>query len=228
MRNKTDRNKIISVYPLQTTHAHFLSFKNVLTSMNTPKKNYAIVWFIVLLLLTWGQSSCKKDDDDTDTPVDTSNVVQDNSSVSFKVNGGPSSLNNKHVIFSNFFVDETFAGYDDSIQGTQIRAVALWNNSPVYLDMRLPDTIAKFYQFVEPTDLNNPSYPTINNYFELRLPGIAPLVLPKFVNIKVTQYDAIGGRIKGTIGGTFYDYSMNGEEMLITLSEGMFDIKRSQ
>lgn len=186
------------------------------------QRHYYLLAYICAIVFStlWG---CDKNNDDpnNNTPGDTT-IVADNE-VTFKVNGGPSTINGKTVFFTNFFLDETHAGRVDSLNATILEAVALWDNNPVYLNIMLPDTIAKFYKFEETFP---PTFPTVNKQFEIIINGF-PLQQIAYVNIKITEYGAVGGRIKGTINAKMYDYSQ-GAEAVVFINEGEFNFLRTQ
>lgn len=184
--------------------------------------NYLLTWVCCIALFSlW---SCNKNNDDPiDTNPDDTTAVAENE-LTFKIVGGPDAYNGKTVFFTNFFLDETYVGVVDSINGTVIEGVALWDNKPAYLKILLPDTIAQFYKFEETFP---PTYPDVNKYFEINLNGALSLQQIAYTNIKITEYGAVGGRIKGTINAKLYDYSQGFEE-IVFINEGEFDFLRTQ
>lgn len=185
-------------------------------------------WLLLLVAaLGLPQVGCNRDDDDDTTIDDTTTVVLENE-LNFRLIGGPDAIDNKTVLFSNFYTQQTNAGYNASIGGTEIEAVAQWNNTPAYLHLLLPDTLAQFYKFEETLPPTYPTYPTNNKYIQVQLQGALPLEVIKFMNIKITEYGPVGGRIKGTLNGSFYDYTETPAGTTVNLVEGEFDFLRTQ
>lgn len=174
---------------------------------------YLCSLFIVLCLA----GACK-DDPIVIDPVEIDDEVK------FILDG--SIFNNQFISFSDFLESQTSVGYIDSINATEVKTLAQFNNSPVSFWLRFPGKTVGLRTYNEP---NPPlfDYPADNKYFEVKIGNdtiLGGLAIQQ-INLNVLQYDTIGGRIKGTFSGVVYDYT-TGIEAFVEVKNGEFDMKR--
>lgn len=175
-------------------------------------------YFIYFSLILCLVAACKDDD-----PVVPDITIEDK--IKCTLNG--SVFSNQFISFNDFQETQTHAGYIDSIDASEIKALAQFNNSSVSFWLRFPGKIVSSYTYNEalpPTF----DYPTDSKYFELKIGNDTLLggIAIQQINLNVSQYDTIGGRIKGTFSGKVYDYT-TGSEQLVDINNGQFDIKRA-
>lgn len=176
-----------------------------------------IFWLFIIAIGVSCLNACKDDTLDPE-PTDGENEIK------YTLNG--SVFNNKFVSYNDFLESATTVGYIDSINATEIKAVAQFNNSPVSFWLRFPGKNTGSFTYNEPT-FPVTEYPADNKYFELTFSNDTILggLAIKQINLNIAQYDTVGGRIKGTFNGSIYDYT-SGNELLVTVSNGQFNLIR--
>ncbi len=174
-----------------------------------------IIYLFLCLCFIVSIAACKDDPITEPEPEDEIKFVLDGSV-----------FNNQFVSFNDFFAEQTTVGYIDSLQTTEIKTIAQFNNSPVSFWLRFPNQNTGSYTYNEP---NPPQidYPANDKYFEIKLGNDTLLggIAIQQINLNISQYDTVGGRIKGNFEGAVYDYS-TGTEALVSVENGEFDMKR--
>ncbi len=160
--------------------------------------------------------ACKDDDPIVDPTAE--------NEIKCTLNG--SVFSNKFITLNDFLDTETSVGYIDSLDATQVKTIAQFNNSPVQFLLLFPNQGTGSYTYSEPT-FPVTAYPAADKYFELSIGNdtlLGGLAIQQ-INLNISQYDSIGGRIKGTFNGVVYDYT-TGSELPVTISNGQFDMER--
>lgn len=162
-----------------------------------------------------GISACKDS-----TPDDNNNDVQDQVKASLN-NGG---FNNQFVVFSDIDPDAMEAGYIDSLQITRLSVIGFWNAQNALFQFEMegnsPNATVNYAETLPP----NAQCPTANPCFVLQL-GMNQLIITQDITVHITEYGAVGERIKGTFEGQMIDIQ-SGET--VDISNGQFNLKRTQ
>ena len=188
----------------------------------TIRPVFVFLLVVSILALTLS-TACKKDNTTDDNNNNTDTTVVENS-IKAVLNGG--SFSNSFVTFNNFIETQTFAGWFPGNQISRIDALAQWSAETAEFKLYFPDTIPASYAYSEPQP---PNYALPEDLYFLLNVKNTPLgdIAVKQVNFSVTEYGPVGGRIKGTFSGQFYAYNSNGDEYIVTVTNGQFDIERN-
>ena len=172
--------------------------------------------FVLFAVALCGLSACKDDPILTPDPTD--------DEIKMILDG--SGFDNQFISFNDFWDSQSSVGYLDSLDATEVKAIAQFNNSPVSFWLRFPGEGTGNYTYNEPIPPQL-DYPAEDKYFELVIGNDTTLggIAIQQIDLQIEQYDTIGGRIKGSFEGAVYDYS-SGTETVVQISNGVFDMRR--